>query len=121
MHGPFSGMLRCTMAASARSLRRGLEDLLGDLAHARRTGDLGRVALLTYCELRRWARLAERQSLADHAHALFLGAPYVDRATFLAHVDALIAEAEQTLGALPVEDSVTSGTSSVHHRTAANR
>ena len=35
-----------------------LEDLLGDLWHARRSGDLGRLALLSYYEVRRWARMA---------------------------------------------------------------
>jgi hypothetical protein len=94
-------MLLCTMSPSAESLRLGLEDLLGDLTHARRTGDLGRVALLVYCELRRWARQADMPRLADHANVLFLGAPYADRAAFLAEVDALIAEAQQALLAMP--------------------
>jgi len=89
------------MSATADSLRLGLEDLLGDLSYARRTGDLGRVALLVYCELRRWARQAGMTDLACRANVLFLGAPYADRAAFLAKVDALIAEAEQVLMAMP--------------------
>jgi hypothetical protein len=90
-------MLHCNMDASRHRLRLALEDLLGDLAHARRTGDLGRVALLVYCELRRWARMADQQPLAEHAHELFLGAPYADRDSFLREVDALLAEAGRSL------------------------
>ena len=97
-------MLHRTMNASAYRLRLALEDILGDLGHARRTGDLGRVALLLYCELRGWARWADLPVLAGHAHALFLGAPYADRASFLARADALIAEAQQALQSISDAD-----------------
>ncbi|HET9646140.1 MAG TPA: hypothetical protein VFP68_22930 [Burkholderiaceae bacterium] len=82
---------------SSESLRFGLEDLLADLEHARRSGDLGRLALLSYCELRRWARVAARQELADHANRLFLKAPYANRESFLRAVDQLIEEAKEVL------------------------
>ena len=36
-------------------LRNGLEDIMGDLRFARRWGDMGRLALLDYCEVQRWA------------------------------------------------------------------
>jgi hypothetical protein len=103
-------MLRRTMSSSDR-LRLGLEDLLGDLSYARRTGDLGRLALLVYCELRRWARQADKPTLASHAHGMFLGAPYADRASFLAEVDCLIAEARNVLTSLPGSTSNTETTS----------
>jgi hypothetical protein len=93
-------MLRRTMSSSDR-LRLGLEDLLGDLSYARRTGNLGRLALLVYCELRRWARQADMPRLASHANGMFLRAPYFDRASFLAEVDSLIAEANDALALLP--------------------
>jgi hypothetical protein len=48
-------------------LQLGLEDLLGDLRYARRRGDLGRLALLLYCDVRRWARLAGEEELAEHS------------------------------------------------------
>jgi hypothetical protein len=46
------------------NLRTGLEDLTGDMVYARRTADLGRLALLCYCEIRHWARLAGEERLA---------------------------------------------------------
>lgn len=90
-------MLRCNMEALSRNLRLGLEDLLGDLWHARRSGDLGRLALLSYFEVRRWARLSGQHGLARHSSALVAGFPYGGRDSFLAQVDSLIAHLEQVL------------------------
>jgi hypothetical protein len=100
-------MLHCNMDSSRHALRIALEDLLADLEHARRTADLGRLALLTYCELRRWARTADRQPLAAHAHEMFLGTPYADRESFLRNVDRLIDEAQQCLSEIADDDCVT--------------
>ncbi|MEO7244749.1 MAG: hypothetical protein ABIX12_06345 [Rubrivivax sp.] len=75
--------------------RLGLEDLLGDLRHARRRDDLGRLALLAYCELRRWARHAGEDGVAQRASTLFTASPHVSREAFLAQIDALMAELEQ--------------------------
>ncbi|WP_144290114.1 hypothetical protein [Ideonella sp. A 288] len=80
--------------ASSQALRVGLEDLLGDLWHARRQGDMGRLALLLYCEVRRWARLAGEQALAQQASALMVEGPLTGREEFLAKVDRLIGELE---------------------------
>ena len=88
-------MLHCNMNASSLSLQNGLEDLLGDLRFARKKGDLGRLALLTYCEVRRWARQAEAKELARHSSALVSNFPHASRDDFLAAVDELIAELEQ--------------------------
>ena len=82
------------MSASSLRLQLGLEDLLGDLRHARRSGDLGRLALLLYCEVRRWARMAGEHRLAEHSSALFLQGPHTGREEFLAQVDDLIVELE---------------------------
>lgn len=90
-------MLHRNMKPPSQSLRIGLEDILGDLWHARRSGDLGRMALLVYCEVRRWARLADDQGLAEHSLQLVTSCPYADRKTFLAEVDSLIIEAEHAL------------------------
>jgi hypothetical protein len=76
-------------------LQLGLEDLLGDLLHARRSGDLGRLALLSYCEVRRWARMAGDAGLAEHSSQLITQGPHASRENFLAHVDALIGELER--------------------------
>ncbi|MBK6853237.1 MAG: hypothetical protein IPG93_17000 [Burkholderiales bacterium] len=46
------------MNALTPKLKLGLDDLLADLWYARRSGDLGRLALVTYYEVRRWAKLA---------------------------------------------------------------
>ena len=87
-------MLHCNMNTSHVSLQHGLEDILGDLRFARRSGDLGRLAFLTYCEVRRWAREAKAQELAERSSALMENFPYPSRTEFLAAVDALVVELE---------------------------
>jgi hypothetical protein len=82
------------MGASSQHLRLVLEDLLGDLRYARRTGDLGRLALLSYCEVRRWARMAGAHGLAEHSSELITHSPHASREEFLAHIDQLIIELE---------------------------
>jgi hypothetical protein len=83
------------MTGSSLQLQLGLEDLLGDLWHARRRGDLGRLALLSYCEVRRWARMAGNQRLAEHSSELITHGPHASREEFLAQVDDLIGELER--------------------------
>jgi hypothetical protein len=73
----------------------GLDDLLGDLKYARRQGDLGRLALLAYCEVRRWARQAREAELAASSLALITDSPPPTRSEFLYRVDGLIAELEE--------------------------
>ena len=74
------------------SLRTSLEDLTGDVVYARRHGYLGRLALLCYCEIRHWARLAGEQRLAELSCALVTEHPAGDRKAFLGQVDEVIAE-----------------------------
>ena len=88
-------MLHCNMTASTAPIQLSLEDLLGDLQHARRSGDMSRLALLTYCEVRRWARQAGEQALAERSTALITQSPLASRNDFMAQVDALIADLEQ--------------------------
>ena len=71
-----------------------LEDILGNLRHARRNEDLGRLALLTYWEVRRWARVARQEALAAHAARSITERPAASRDEFLAVVDGVIAELE---------------------------
>jgi hypothetical protein len=87
-------MLHCTMGTFSAPLQVGLEDLLGDMVHARRTGDVGRLALLAYCEVRRWARQAGETGLAERSTELITLQPSPSRAQFLAHIDDLIDELE---------------------------
>ena len=106
---PFTGsrferMLHCNMNTSAHTLALSLEDILAEVRHARQAGDVGRLALLTFCDLRRWARLAKRGALAEHANAIFLRTPYADRDSFLEDVDALVNEAKGDLAALRLHD-----------------
>lgn len=82
------------MNNSVESLQLGLEDLLGEMYFARRSGDLGRLALLAYCEVRRWARVAGEQALADQSAGLIHNSPHADREEFIARIDALIDELE---------------------------
>lgn len=90
-------MLHCTMNPLSHSMRHGLEDLLGDLDIARGQGDLGRLLLLTYCEVRRWARQAGESTLAAHASQLMSDCPHCDRASFLCRVDGLVCELQECL------------------------
>ncbi len=86
-------MLHCTMTTS-HSIQLALEDLLADLHHARRNQDLGRLALLAYCEVRGWARQAGKGDIADWATRMFTENPCVSRDEFLAKIDTLIAALE---------------------------
>jgi hypothetical protein len=87
-------MLHCNMNTSlAFQLR--LDDLLAELQHARRNDELGRLALLVYCEVRGWARQANEPALAGYAGAMFTEQPHVSRSAFLAQVDFLITQLEQ--------------------------
>lgn len=87
-------MLHCNMNNFCDPLQRSLEDLLGELIHARRQGDMGRLALLAYCEVRRWARQAGEDALAEQSTELFTRQPHASKAQFMQQIDALIAELE---------------------------
>lgn len=67
-----------------------LDDLLADLQFARKNDELGRLALLTYCEVKCWARQANEVDLAASAGAMFTEQPHISREEFLAQVDDLI-------------------------------
>ena len=71
-----------------------LDDLLADLYHARKRGDLGRLAFVAYCDVRRWAREEGRTVMADQAAGLITESPHVDRDDFLDRIDNLIAQLE---------------------------
>ncbi len=90
-------MLHCTMdtPTSARGLQLDLEDILGSLNYARKQQDLGRLAFLTYWEVRRWARAARLHSLAERAGAVITDHPHVSREALLAVVDEIICDLEQ--------------------------
>jgi hypothetical protein len=97
-------MLHCNMNA-ATSLLLDLEDLLADLRHARRTGDLGRLALLSYCEVRRWARKAGHDELAARTAAMVTAGPHGSRQAFLDEIDGLIASLQSLLADATVADT----------------
>ena len=88
-------MLHCNMTPCSISLQNGLEDILGDLRFARKHEDMGRLALLAYCEVRRWAREAGEMELAMHSSELINSSPYASRDEFLAAVDGIIIELTQ--------------------------
>jgi len=87
-------MLRCNMNIPL-SLQLGLDDLLAEMHHARRRGDLGRLALIAYCDVRRWARQAGEYDIARQSMAMFTDEPHASREAFLDKVDALLHELEQ--------------------------
>jgi hypothetical protein len=100
-------MLHCNMNANTAQLQLGLDDLLGDLQCSRRGADLGRLALLAYCEVRRWARMAGEPELAEHSSQLITHVPHASRERFLAEVDQLIVELQHVrsrIGEAALED-----------------
>jgi hypothetical protein len=86
-------MLHCNMNTLLAQLV--LDDLLADLRHARKADDLGRLAFVVYCEVRRWARNAGETALADRASDLVVSSPFASRGIFLEQVDSLIQGLEQ--------------------------
>jgi len=93
-------MLHCTMNEQS-SLNLDLDDLLGELWYARRNGDLGRLAWLSYCDVRRWARRAGRLALSERSSELITNAPHLSRERFLEQVDEMIRELEQVHAQAP--------------------
>jgi hypothetical protein len=86
-------MLQRNMTNGAAT-RLALEDLLAALWHAKRAGDVGRLAHLGCCEVQRWARARRDDVLAAHARALLTDCPYQSREDFMFAIDRLIAEVE---------------------------
>jgi hypothetical protein len=86
-------MLHCNMQDSV-SARLALEDVLAALWHARRAGDIGRLAHLGDCDVQRWARARCDDVLTAHARALLTDCPYRNRQEFMFAIDRLIAEVE---------------------------
>jgi hypothetical protein len=87
-------MLHCTMTASL-DLQFGLEDLLADLHFARKEDNLGRLALLAYCECKGWARRAGKLDVAEAALKMFSANPCFTKEEFLEGIDNLIATLER--------------------------
>lgn len=87
-------MLHCNMEPKMIDSQWGLDDLLADLHHARKRGDLGRLAFVAYCDVRRWAREAGRHVLAEQASRLITESPHQSREAFLQQIDLLILELE---------------------------
>jgi hypothetical protein len=83
------------------SLRLGLDDLLADLQHARRQGDLGRLALVACFDVRRWARQAGENGIAARSAAIFTHPPHASREAFLEQVDTLVHDLEMVQARLP--------------------
>lgn len=86
-------MLHCNMTHSI-NIQLGLEDLLADLHFARKHDQLGRLALLAYCEVKGWARRAGKPDVADSALRMFAENPCVNKKEFLQGIDNLIATLE---------------------------
>lgn len=86
-------MLQCNMTNNLDN-QLVLEDLLADLHYARKHDDLGRLALLAYCEVKGWARRAGKPDVADQALQMFAENPCLSKDGFLAGIDCLIATLE---------------------------
>jgi len=71
-----------------------LEDILGALWHARRSGDIGRLARVGCSDVQRWARARREDALVARARALLTDCPYRNRDEFMFAIDRLIAEVE---------------------------
>jgi hypothetical protein len=86
-------MLHRTMTNSL-DIQLRLEDLLADLHFARKHEELGRLALLAYCEVKAWARRAGKTDVADRALQMFSENPCLSKNEFLLGIDSLIATLE---------------------------
>ncbi len=86
-------MLQRNMSNSL-NIQLALEDLLADLCFARKHDQLGRLALLAYCEVKGWARLAGKPDLAETSLRMFSESPCVSKVEFLQGIDSLIATLE---------------------------
>jgi len=86
-------MLHCNMSDPG-SVLLALEDLLAALWHARRSGDIARLAHVGYSEVQRWARARRDDALEARARALLTDCPYRNRDEFMFAIDRLIAEVE---------------------------
>jgi hypothetical protein len=95
-------MLQCNMATNA-DLQSTLEDLLAQLWHARRTGDLGRLAHLSSSEVQRWGRGARDDRLVRRAQEFLARCPYSSRDDLTWAIDALIADVEFSHSRLAVD------------------
>ena len=95
-----------------------LDDLLADLYHARRRGDLGRLAFVAYCDVRRWARGAGREGLAELASRLVTESPHQSRDEFLAQIDQLIVALEALQTPAPDANARRCGDHSAEHAAA---
>lgn len=85
-------MLHCNMEPAMMNNQWDLDDLLADLHHARKREDMGRLAFVAYCDVRRWAREAGRHMLAEQAARLITESPHQSREAFLQQIDQLIHE-----------------------------
>lgn len=101
-------MLHCNMNTTPAPLQLSLEDLLGDLQHARRHQDMSRLALLAYCEVRRWARQAGEEALADRSADLVTRNPQASREQFMTEIDELIVQLQQVHHRLTCKDTESS-------------
>lgn len=86
-------MLHCNMTNPV-DIQLGLEDLLANLHFARKHDQLGRLALLAYCEVKGWARRAGKADVADTALRMFSTNPCLSKDEFLAGIDNLVATLE---------------------------
>jgi hypothetical protein len=71
-----------------------LEDLLADLNFARKHDQIGRLALLAYCDAKGWARWAGKHDVAAKALEMFSQSPYHTKHEFLEDINNLIATLE---------------------------
>ncbi len=112
-------MLHCTMDIHrVMNSQWDLDDLLADLHHARRRADLGRLAFVAYCDVRRWARGAGREGLAEQATRIVTDSPHQSRDEFLAQIDRLIASLEALQTPAPDAGGRRCGDHSAEHAAA---
>ena len=85
----------------ARHIQQALDDLLADLRGARQQEQLGRLALLAYCDVKRWARQAGKTDVADMALRMFAEQPCLSKDDFLQGMDRLITALQRHVQAPP--------------------
>lgn len=65
-------------------------ELVADLLFARECEQLGKLALLAYCDVKRWARETGRSDVAEMSVRLVSESASMDKQTFLRGIDGLL-------------------------------
>lgn len=76
------------------TIKQALEPVLADLRYARKHEQVGKLALLVYCDVKRWARHAGKGDVADLVMRMFSESSCKSKGDFLQDIDELLGSLE---------------------------